>query len=184
MALSIMGLDDSSQPGIQSQMTSVITCEDQQMRCISPPSNFVLEERERRSCTKVKRTNPKGECSLLNILRLMTYDLFSPINNVNLAQNSNSLQDLVLLTKQLYSDCLWVSLCLCILCHLAYYCLHDSIKSTLRGISVSGHFLLLHFLCEALYLLRQRQYVTIAELWWAGFRKPTAVRTQQGDRNH
>jgi len=75
-----------------------------------------------------------------------------------------------------------VGFSLCILCHLAHYCLHDRIKPPLRGISVSGHFLLLHFLCEALYLLRQRQYVTIAEQWWAGFRRPTAVRAQQGEQ--
>lgn len=74
----------------------------------------------------------------------------------------------------------WIlSVCVCILCHLAYYCLHDSIKSSLGSISVSGHFLFLHFFCEPLYLLRQRQYITIAELRWAGFNRPTIIQTQQ-----
>lgn len=61
----------------------------------------------------------------------------------------------------------------CAFCYLAYYCLYDSIKSALRCISVSGHFLFLHFLCKPLYPLRQRQHITIAELRWAGFNRPT-----------
>lgn len=149
-----------------------------------PSIQFCPGRKRKEVMHKGKENQPKRRMFPLEYPKVNDIWLFPPINNVDLAQNSNSLQDLGLLTEQLYSDCLWVSLCLCILCHLAYYCLHDSIKSTLRGISVSGHFLLLHFLCEALYLLRQRQYVTIAELRWAGFRKPTEVRTQQGNRNH
>lgn len=48
--------------------------------------------------------------------------------------------------------------------YLAHHSLYDGIKSTLRSVSISGHLLLLHFLCEARHLLRQRQDVPVAEL--------------------
>lgn len=37
--------------------------------------------------------------------------------------------------------------------HLAHSSLDDGIKASLRGISVPGHHLLLHFLCEAAHFL-------------------------------
>lgn len=52
--------------------------------------------------------------------------------------------------------------------HLAHRSLDDGIKASLRGISVPGHHLLLHFLCEAAHLLRQRQHVFVAKLGQAG----------------
>lgn len=52
--------------------------------------------------------------------------------------------------------------------HLAHSSLDDGIKASLRGISVPGHHLLLHFLCEAAHLLRQSQNVFVAKLGQAG----------------
>lgn len=48
--------------------------------------------------------------------------------------------------------------------YLAHHSLHDSIKSTLRRISVSRHYLLPHFLCEASYLFCQWQHMFEPEL--------------------
>jgi len=48
--------------------------------------------------------------------------------------------------------------------HLAHSSLDDGIKASLRGISVPGHHLLLHFLREAAHLLRQGQNVFVAKL--------------------
>ena len=52
--------------------------------------------------------------------------------------------------------------------HLAHSSLDDGIKASLWGISVPGHHLLLHFLCETTHLLRQRQNVFVAKLGQAG----------------
>lgn len=52
--------------------------------------------------------------------------------------------------------------------HLAHSSLDDGIKASLRGVTVPGHHLLLHFLCEATHLLRQGQNVFVAKLWQAG----------------
>lgn len=52
--------------------------------------------------------------------------------------------------------------------HLAHSSLDDGIKASLRGISVSGHHLLLHLLREAAYFLRQRQDMFVAKLWQTG----------------
>lgn len=52
--------------------------------------------------------------------------------------------------------------------HLAHGSLDDGIKASLRGISVPGHHLLLHFLGEAADLLRQSQDVFVAKLRQAG----------------
>lgn len=52
--------------------------------------------------------------------------------------------------------------------HLAHSSLDDGIKASLRGISVPGHHLLLHFLREAGHLLRQGQNVFVAKLGQAG----------------
>lgn len=58
--------------------------------------------------------------------------------------------------------------CLCLPLHLAHSSLDDGIKASLRGISVSGHHLLLHLLREAAYFLRQRQDMFVAKLWQTG----------------
>lgn len=52
--------------------------------------------------------------------------------------------------------------------HLAHSSLDDGIKASLRGISVPGHHLLLHFLCEAAHLLCQSQNVFVAKLRQTG----------------
>lgn len=52
--------------------------------------------------------------------------------------------------------------------HLAHSSLDDCIESSLRGISVPGHHLLLHLLREAAHFLRQRQHVFVAELGQTG----------------
>lgn len=52
--------------------------------------------------------------------------------------------------------------------HLAHSSLDDGIKASLRGVSVPGHHLLLHFLGEATHLLRQGQNMFVAKLWQAG----------------
>ena len=52
--------------------------------------------------------------------------------------------------------------------HLAHSSLDDGIKASLWGISVPGHHLLLHFLCEAAHFLRQRQNVLVAKLGQTG----------------
>lgn len=48
--------------------------------------------------------------------------------------------------------------------YLAHHSLHDSIKSTLWSVSVSRHYLLPHFLCEASYLFCQWQHMFEPEL--------------------
>lgn len=65
----------------------------------------------------------------------------------------------------------WDSECVCtcsLSLHLAHSSLDDGIKASLWGISVSGHHLLFHFLCEAAHLLRQRQNMFVAKLGQAG----------------
>ena len=52
--------------------------------------------------------------------------------------------------------------------HLAHSSLDDGIKASLWGISVPGHHLLLHFLCEAGYFVRQRQDMFVAKLGQTG----------------
>lgn len=52
--------------------------------------------------------------------------------------------------------------------YLAHSGLDDGIKAPLGGISVPGDHLLLHFLCEAAHLLRQRENVLVAELGQTG----------------
>lgn len=60
-------------------------------------------------------------------------------------------------------------MCVCsVPLHLAHSSLDDGIKASLRGISVPGHHLLLHFLGEAAHLLRQSQHVFVAKLRQAG----------------
>lgn len=59
-------------------------------------------------------------------------------------------------------ECVYMTL------HLAHSSLDDGIKASLWGISVPGHHLLLHFLCEATHLLRQRQDMFVAELGQTG----------------
>lgn len=67
------------------------------------------------------------------------------------------------------TDSLCRSLHVCVrLPNLAHSSLDDSVKASLRGISVPGHHLLLHLLGEAAHLLRQSQNVFVAKLGQAG----------------
>lgn len=55
--------------------------------------------------------------------------------------------------------------CTCSHClHLAHSSLDDGIKASLRGISVPGHHLLPHLLCEAPHFLCQREDMFVAKL--------------------
>ena len=57
-----------------------------------------------------------------------------------------------------------IQICVCVHPCLADSGLYDSIKPPLWGVSVPGHDLLLHLLCEAAHLLCQRQHVLVAKL--------------------
>lgn len=65
--------------------------------------------------------------------------------------------------------------------YLAHNCLHDSIKSTLRSISISRHLLFLHFLSEAFHLLRQRQHVFESKLSLALQMNPVFIEWVKGE---
>lgn len=59
---------------------------------------------------------------------------------------------------------------------LAYSRLDDGIKASFWGVSVPRYLLLLYFLCEAAYFIRQRQDVSVAKLRLAFVWYPVTIR--------